>query len=76
VKRGVVAGLDVGSVLGFLEGNSSNPLPANVRYSVKEWAEMLREAGFSDVEAFGGWGASVPAAPDVWRLILRARTGT
>jgi len=45
-------------------------------YSVKEWAEMLREAGFSDVEALGGWGASVPAAPDVWRLILRARTGT
>jgi ubiquinone/menaquinone biosynthesis C-methylase UbiE len=42
-------------------------------YSVKEWAEMLREAGFPDVEAFGGWDAAVPATPDAWRLILRAR---
>ena len=24
-------------------------------YSAKEWLEMLREAGFEDVEAFGAW---------------------
>lgn len=41
-------------------------------YSVKEWAEMLREAGFSDVDAFGGWDEA-PASPESWRLILRAR---
>ncbi len=40
-------------------------------YSVKEWAEMLREAGFAKVEAFGGWDGS-PFSPDAWRLILRA----
>jgi ubiquinone/menaquinone biosynthesis C-methylase UbiE len=41
-------------------------------YSVKEWAEMLREAGFEDVDAFGGWDEAKPATPDDWRLILRA----
>ena len=44
-------------------------------YSVKEWAEMLREAGFSDVQAFGGWDETTPATPDTWRLIVRARNG-
>ena len=42
-------------------------------YSSKEWAEMLREAGFSEVEAFGAWDVATPASPDAWRLILRAR---
>src|SRR5919198_1804579 len=42
-------------------------------YSVTEWAEMLREAGFADVGAFGGWDGETPATPDAWRLILRAR---
>jgi ubiquinone/menaquinone biosynthesis C-methylase UbiE len=42
-------------------------------YSVKEWAEMLREAGFAEVQVFGGWDATTSAAPDAWRLILRAR---
>ena len=42
-------------------------------YSVKEWTEMLREAGFADIEAFGGWDGATPATPDAWRLILRAR---
>ena len=40
-------------------------------YSAREWADMLREAGFSKVDAFGGWDES-PPAPDAWRLILRA----
>jgi ubiquinone/menaquinone biosynthesis C-methylase UbiE len=42
-------------------------------YSVKEWTEMLREAGFADIEAFGGWDGATPATPAAWRLILRAR---
>jgi len=42
-------------------------------YSVKEWAEMLREAGFSEVDAFGGWDGATPFSPEGWRLILRAR---
>jgi ubiquinone/menaquinone biosynthesis C-methylase UbiE len=42
-------------------------------YSVKEWIEMLREAGFSDAEAFGAWDGTTPAGPDTWRAILRAR---
>ena len=42
-------------------------------YSVKEWAEMLGEAGFDHVQAFGGWDATTPATPDAWRLIFRAR---
>ena len=41
-------------------------------YSVKEWIAMLREAGFTDVEAFGGLDATSPPAPDSWRLALRA----
>jgi SAM-dependent methyltransferase len=43
-------------------------------YSVKEWAEMLREAGFVEAEAFGGWDGA-PPTPDVWRLVVRARRG-
>jgi len=42
-------------------------------YSVKEWAGMLREAGFEDVQAFGGWNEAKPVTPEDWRLILRAR---
>ena len=42
-------------------------------YAVKEWIEMLREAGFDDAEAFGAWDGVTPFTPDVWRLILRAR---
>lgn len=42
-------------------------------YSVKEWAEMLEEAGFERVEAFGSWDGTTPATPDEWRVILRAR---
>ena len=41
-------------------------------YSVKEWAEMLREAGFQDVDAFGAWDGETPITPDAWRLILRS----
>jgi ubiquinone/menaquinone biosynthesis C-methylase UbiE len=43
-------------------------------YSAKEWIEMLREAGFADVGAFGAWDGVTPIRPDVWRLILRARS--
>jgi ubiquinone/menaquinone biosynthesis C-methylase UbiE len=42
-------------------------------YSAKEWVGMLREAGFTDVAAFGDWDGITPFTPDVWRLILRAR---
>lgn len=42
-------------------------------YSVKEWLEMLREAGFAEVEALGAWDGMTPISPDAWRLILRAR---
>lgn len=42
-------------------------------YSAKEWLEMLREAGFDEVDAFGAWDGVKPITPDVWRLILRAR---
>ena len=41
-------------------------------YSVKEWIAMLREAGFTDVEAFGGLDATSPPSPASWRLALRA----
>jgi hypothetical protein len=42
-------------------------------YSVKEWAEMLRDAGFAEVDAFGAWDAETPISPEHWRLILRGR---
>lgn len=41
-------------------------------YSMKEWAEMLREAGFEHVEAFGDWDEAKPATPGDHRLVLRA----
>ena len=41
-------------------------------YSMKEWAEMLEEAGFEHVEAFGGWDEATPATPGDRRLVLRA----
>ena len=37
-------------------------------YSAKEWAEMLREAGFAEIDAFGGWDEPRPPTPDAWRL--------
>ncbi len=39
VRRGVVAGLDRGAILQFLESSAENPLPANVRYQIREWGE-------------------------------------
>jgi len=42
-------------------------------YSAKEWVEMLREAGFTEIDALGAWDGVTPISPDVWRLILRAR---
>lgn len=42
-------------------------------YSVKEWVEMLHEAGFVEVQAFGAWDGVTPITPAAWRLILRAR---
>ncbi|MGH9360905.1 MAG: helicase-associated domain-containing protein, partial [Thermoanaerobaculia bacterium] len=39
VKRGVIGGMEVGAILGFLDANSSGPLPPNVRYSIREWGE-------------------------------------
>jgi len=42
-------------------------------YSATDWADMIREAGFHDVDAFGAWDGVTPASPDAWRLILRAR---
>jgi hypothetical protein len=42
-------------------------------YSATEWVEMLREAGFDEVDPFGAWDGTTPVSPEVWRLILRAR---
>ena len=42
-------------------------------YSAKEWVEMLREAGFAEVDVFGAWDAVTPISPDAWRLVIRAR---
>jgi ubiquinone/menaquinone biosynthesis C-methylase UbiE len=41
-------------------------------YSVKEWAELLREAGFREVQAYSGWEGEA-MTPEGWRLIVRAR---
>jgi ubiquinone/menaquinone biosynthesis C-methylase UbiE len=40
-------------------------------YTPTEWAAMLREAGFAEIECFSDWDAS-PPTPDR-RLIVRAR---
>jgi ubiquinone/menaquinone biosynthesis C-methylase UbiE len=42
-------------------------------YSATEWVDMLREAGFDEVDAFGSWDGITPACPEAWRLMLRAR---
>jgi ubiquinone/menaquinone biosynthesis C-methylase UbiE len=42
-------------------------------YSAKEWIEMLRDGGFEEADAFGGWDGETPITPAAWRLILRAR---
>jgi ubiquinone/menaquinone biosynthesis C-methylase UbiE len=42
-------------------------------YSAKEWLELLREAGYEEIEAFGAWDGVTPITPDAWRLIVRAR---
>ena len=39
VKRGILAGMDLAAILGFLDANAQSPIPSNVRYSIKEWAE-------------------------------------
>ncbi len=39
IRRGVVAGLERGAILQFLEKSATNPLPANVRYQIREWGE-------------------------------------
>ena len=40
-------------------------------YTIGEWVAMAREAGFSDVECFGGWDGAPPSVEA--RLVLRAR---
>lgn len=42
-------------------------------YAATEWLEMLREAGFTDAEAFGAWDGVTPISPAAPRLVLRAR---
>ena len=41
-------------------------------YTVTEWVDMLREAGFAEVECFSDWAGEKPSTPDQ-RLIMRAR---
>jgi len=41
-------------------------------YSVTELVEMLRQAGFGEVECFGGWEGAGPPSTET-RLIVRAR---
>ena len=43
-------------------------------YTVTEWVEMLREAGFDEIECFSDWAGEKPPTPDQ-RLIVRARRG-
>jgi len=40
-------------------------------YTVTEWVAMAREAGFENVDCFGGWQGA-PTSPEA-RLVLRAR---
>ena len=40
-------------------------------YTATEWAAMLREGGFHDVECFADWDGA-PASPEA-RLVVRAR---
>lgn len=42
-------------------------------YTAKEWVDMLGDAGFEEVDAFGAWDGETPITPAAWRLILRAR---
>jgi ubiquinone/menaquinone biosynthesis C-methylase UbiE len=42
-------------------------------YSATQWVQMIREAGFTEVDAFGAWDGVTPITPDAWRLVLRAR---
>ncbi len=39
VKRGVISGMDIVAILGFLDTSATNPIPSNVRYSIREWGE-------------------------------------
>jgi ubiquinone/menaquinone biosynthesis C-methylase UbiE len=41
-------------------------------YSATEWAEMLGEAGFAEIDCFSDWDGESPPTPDR-RLIIRAR---
>ena len=40
-------------------------------YTVTEWTAMARQAGFSDIECFGGWDDAPPSTRS--RLVMRAR---
>ena len=40
-------------------------------YTVTEWVEMVREAGFAEVDCFGDWNGA-PPSPET-RLVVRAR---
>lgn len=42
-------------------------------YSVREWAELLRAAGFQRIETFASWDDPSPVTPENWRVIVRAR---
>ncbi len=44
LQAGVICGLKPGEILKLLEGNSSTPLPQNVRYSVEDWANQAHVA--------------------------------
>jgi ubiquinone/menaquinone biosynthesis C-methylase UbiE len=41
-------------------------------YTVTEWVDMLRRAGFEEIDCFSDWTGENPPSPDR-RLILRAR---
>jgi ubiquinone/menaquinone biosynthesis C-methylase UbiE len=43
-------------------------------YTATEWDEMLREAGFAEVECFSDWAGEEPPTPEQ-RLIVRAQRG-
>ncbi|MBI4586424.1 MAG: helicase-associated domain-containing protein [Planctomycetes bacterium] len=39
VKRGILSGMTTDEILKFLEGRCRTPLPPNVKFSMREWAE-------------------------------------
>jgi hypothetical protein len=42
IERGLMAGLTIGQMTGFLEQQSEEPLPQNVAFEIEQWARAFR----------------------------------